>query len=242
MATTMLDHALAYAAAGLPVLALRPRAKEPATPHGKDDATTDPTTITRWWSRNPNCNIGLRPPEGMLVVDIDPRNGGDLTLRERLPKTWTAETGSGGLHLWFRAAGRRWRSCLADGVDLKWSAGYLVAAPSVHPSGGVYRWLNQAPIALAPGWLLSKATRPLPPPPQPFTGTVGGREAGLVAAVAGAVEGARNGVLYWAARRALESGAYQEIRHAIADAARSAGLSEREVENTLRSAERGAAA
>ena len=236
-----LDHALGYARAGLPVLALKPRSKEPATAHGKDDATTDTDTITRWWSRNPQFNVGLRPPPGMLVVDIDPRNSGDLSLREQLPETWTAETGSGGLHIWLRAPGDRWRSTLTEGIDLKWSAGYLVAPPSVHPNGQQYQWLNRAPVALAPGWLLHQAVRPKPPPPQPFTGTVGRREAGLVSAVAEAGEGTRNGVLYWAARRALESGAYQALRDTLADAARSTGLSDREVETTLRSAERGAA-
>lgn len=239
---TMLDHALAYAAAGLPVLALRPRMKEPATTHGKDDATTDADTITRWWNHQPHSNIGLRPCPGMIVVDIDPRNGGDLSLRHQLPETWTAETGSGGLHIWLRAPGNRWRSTLAEGVDLKTSTGYLVAPPSVHPNGNAYRWLNRAPIAYAPAWLIDKATRPKPPPPRPFLGTVGRREAGLVAAVAEATENRRNNVLYWAARRALESGAYQEIRETLADAARSTGLTDREVETTLRSAERGGVA
>ena len=238
----MRDHALAYAAAGIPVLPLKPREKVPATAHGKDDATTDVDTITRWWSRNPNYNIGLRPTSGLLVVDIDPRNGGDMSLRDRLPDTWTAKTGSGGLHIWLRASGDRWRSTLGEGIDLKTSAGYLVAPPSVHPSGQVYGWLNTAPIATAPGWLLSAAVRPKPPPPQSFTGTVGRREVGLVTAVAEATENCRNNILYWAARRALDSGSFLEIRATLADAARSTGLSEREIENTLRSAERGAAA
>jgi Bifunctional DNA primase/polymerase, N-terminal len=240
--TQMLDHAAGYAAAGIAVLALKPRTKVPATEHGKDDATTDTETITRWWTRNPRCNIGLRPSPGILVVDIDPRNGGDLGIAERLPETWTAETGSGGLHIWLRATAGPWRSTLAQGIDLKTAAGYLVAPPSVHPSGNPYRWLNREPIAYAPGWLIAQATRPKPPPSQPFTDTAGRREAGLVAAVAEAAEGARNGVLYWAARRALEFGTYQHIRGSLADAARSAGLTDREIDTTLRSAERGHAA
>ncbi|MDO0977177.1 bifunctional DNA primase/polymerase [Mycolicibacterium frederiksbergense] len=237
----MLDHALAYAAAGIPVLALKTRSKAPATAHGKDDATTDADTIARWWTRNPHSNIGLRPTTEMLVVDVDPRNGGDMSLLDRLPETWTAETGSGGLHIWLRAGGQRLRSTLTEGVDLKTTTGYLVAPPSIHPNGNVYRWLNRAPIAHAPGWLLDKAARPKPPPPQPFNGTAGRREDGLIAAVAEANEGARNGVLYWAACRAVESGAYRQIRDAIADAARSAGLSDREIDATLQSAERRAA-
>jgi hypothetical protein len=237
-----LDHALAYAAAGIPVLPLKPRSKIPATAHGKDDATTDPDLITRWWGRQPRCNIGLRPPDGIVVVDVDPRNGGDVSIKDRLPETWTAETGSGGLHIWLRVPGGPLRSSLAEGIDLKTSSGYLVAAPSVHPNGSPYRWLNHSPIAYAPGWLRQQASRPKPPPPQPFTGTVGAREAGLVRAVAEATEGSRNDILYWAACRALETGAYDHIRDSLADAARSAGLSDRSVEATLQSAERGTAA
>ena len=233
-----LTHALAYAAADLPVLPLRTRAKEPATRHGKDDATTDPDQIRDWWSRHPHHNIGIRPPTGILVVDVDPRNGGDLTLRGRLPRTWTAETGSGGLHIWLRAHPRAWRSTLAEGVDLKTQTGYLVAPPSIHPNGQPYRWTNQAPIAHAPGWLLDRATRPKPPPPQPFTGTAGSRESGLINTVARAEGGSRNRVLYWAARRALETGSYRHIRDDLAEAARATGLPDREIENTLRSAEK----
>lgn len=45
---TFLDHALAYARAGLRVLPLRPGQKVPATKHGKDDATTNPDVIRGW--------------------------------------------------------------------------------------------------------------------------------------------------------------------------------------------------
>lgn len=236
------SHAVGYARAGIPVLPLKSGTKVPATAHGKDDATTDTTVIERWWKQHPRHNIGLRPPTGVLVVDVDPRNGGDLGIAARLPETWTAETGSGGLHIWLRAHGGPWRATLAEGIDLKTSTGYVVAPPSLHPNGNRYRWLNNAPIAYAPGWLRQQATRPKPPPPQPFNGTAGSREDGLLRAVAGASENSRNKVLYWAARRALESGAYQHIRDALAAAARATGLPEREIEQTLRSAEKAVAA
>ena len=51
--TEFIDHALAYVAAGLPVLPLRERGKEPATRHGKDDATLDPEQVRDWWIRHP---------------------------------------------------------------------------------------------------------------------------------------------------------------------------------------------
>src|SRR5688500_18269260 len=57
------------------------RGKHPRTKHGHNDATTDEKTIRQWWSQWPNANIGIRTGEvsNLLVVDIDPRNGGDRT-------------------------------------------------------------------------------------------------------------------------------------------------------------------
>ena len=36
--------------------------------------------IKRWWSRWPNANIGALVGDGLVVVDIDPRNGGRDTV------------------------------------------------------------------------------------------------------------------------------------------------------------------
>src|SRR5580693_10672950 len=52
--------------------------KHPRTRHGFKDATTDRTKITDFWKKWPDANIAI--PTGaassLLVVDIDPRNGG----------------------------------------------------------------------------------------------------------------------------------------------------------------------
>jgi len=53
--------------------------------------------------QHPDANIGLRPPVGTVVVDVDPRAGGASALVELtrphggLVPTWTAYTGGGGL-------------------------------------------------------------------------------------------------------------------------------------------------
>src|SRR5699024_860989 len=73
-----LQAALDLAKQGLEVLPLVPRGKAPACAHGKDDATRDTAQIHDWWTRMPNANIGVRPTEGMVVIDIDPRSGGSL--------------------------------------------------------------------------------------------------------------------------------------------------------------------
>lgn len=55
-------------------------------------------------------------------------------------------------------------SRVGEGIDAKGCGGYVVAPPSIHPSGAVYRWLNDAPIVAAPVWLIELArTRPQKP-------------------------------------------------------------------------------
>lgn len=244
MTESMMGHALAYAAAGLPVLPLLPGRKEPACPHGKDDATPDTEQITRWWTARPECNIGVRPPVGIVVLDVDTQHGGPAELAKLtarfgpLPDTWTARTGQGGQHIWLRADGP-FRGKLCPGVDLKTHTGYLVVPPSVHPNGNTYQWLNRQPIHYAPAWL-----RPLLSPPAPtvtrraFGWLYGGAGSALVAAVAQAPTGQRNHMLFWAACRAINEGSYPALRRQLSDAATAAGLPGAEIENTLKSAEK----
>lgn len=238
------DHALAYARAGLSVLPLRARDKTPATKHGKDDASTDLDAISRWWARHPDHNIGIRPDAGLVVLDVDPRNGGDESLaelekaNEALPQTWTCRTGSGGLHIWLRAAGP-FRGQLCQGVDLKSNSGYLVVPPSVHPNGQTYSWINNLPVAHAPAWLRPMLTPPSPPTRTASNPAESGRD-GLVEFVATAQEGNRNSALFWAASRAASEGTLPAMTAQLVAAAVSNGLSEREAQNTIRSAERSA--
>jgi len=66
----------------------------------------------------------------------------------------------------------------------------------------------------------------------------GPRSVGHLAAwLAGQQEGNRNGALFWAATRACEAGDYAALA-AIAEAARDAGLSDREITATVKSARR----
>ena len=226
----IVDHAVAYAKAGLSVLPLHARGKTPATRHpGKDDATTDTMRISSWWARHPDHNIGVRPPRGTVVLDVDPRNSGDAALAElvsrhdRLPETWTCCTGSGGVISGCALRGRSGGGCVT-GMDLKSNAGYLVVPPSIHPNGQPYRWANALPVAHAPAWL-----RPMPtPPPAPTRSTPsspGGRD-GLVDFVATAAEGNRNGGPVLGCLRAAAEGTLPAMTAQLVAAAVNNGLPE----------------
>lgn len=170
-AMSFADAALALAASGFAVFPLQPRSKEPYPgSRGFADATTEPARIRAWWGAAPESNVGLRPPPGVLVVDVDPRNGGDVALREleaaghSLPDTLTARTGGGGLHAYYRVPpDLAWPKEAAPGIDLKGHRSYVLAAPSVHPdTGKLYEWLTPLgmPIAEAPAWLVAKGYVP----------------------------------------------------------------------------------
>jgi hypothetical protein len=168
------NAALDYADRGWKVIPLRARGKEPLgslVPHGKDDATDDLVQVLRWWTEVPRANVGIVcGPSGLVVIDVDPRSGGDDSLHElerrlgRLPETVSAETGGGGWHYVFRHPGVDLVGVAAPGLDVK-DRGYIVASPSIHPSGRSYAWdlePDDVPLADLPhAWV--DALRPARP-------------------------------------------------------------------------------
>jgi hypothetical protein len=247
--------ALTYAARGLTVVALhwpeagecscrrrecRSQGKHPLLPRGKDDATADPDVITSWWRQWPQANVGVRPPAGVVVLDVDPRHRGasallDLTRRDGpLTPTLTAATGGRGLHIWYRYHGPT--RAFAAGIDVKTNSGYLVAPPSVHLTGTPYQWLTTLPIAPAPRWLRPLLCGVTPVPP---LGRGPGRaREGLVRLVETAPEGNRNSALFWAACRVHEQGDDPTLLEDLIRAAVSNGLPEREARAAAASAAR----
>ncbi len=152
----LLDDALNLAAHGVEVFPVG-LDKSPRTPHGFKDATTDPETIASWsWD---DVLIAASIAPGELVVDVDPRNGGDATMAAlvnahgTLPRTSRVKTRSGGDHFYFTIPeGLDLRGTLGPGIDVKRPGkGYVV----VPPSEG-YEWVSAAPMAEAPAWLIDE--------------------------------------------------------------------------------------
>ena len=167
MTSRFLEAALRYAARGWPVFPLAPRSKIPLRgSRGFKDATTDTEVITKWWREHPTANIGIATgPSSFVALDIDPRNGGLQTIDElqarygELPPTIVSVTGGGGRHHLFRCPdGLRCsgEGGLGNGVERKAEGGYVVAPPSIHPSGQPYRWdhgPDEQDLAPMPKWV-----------------------------------------------------------------------------------------
>jgi hypothetical protein len=100
--------------------------------------------VRRWFDKKPYANIGIVTGEvsGIVVVDADGEAGVAELERWGYPTTWTARSGSGGVHAYFRYPGYPVRNRKIQGIgDLLANGGYIVAPPSRHVSGGSYEWL-----------------------------------------------------------------------------------------------------
>lgn len=250
---SMLDCALRYATKWA-VFPCKPGAKVPACEHGCKDATRDAEQIRRWWTAMPEANIGIAtgPASGIFVLDVDGDEGLEalVDIGEGIPGTLTQATPSGGLHLVFAYPAEVGNSArkLGPCLDTRGAGGYIVAAPSVHPNGGVYRWANRGEPQSVPGWLI-RLIRQAPAKPKPLRAvdddTKRNRyvQAALereVADVAAAVPGTRNPTLNVAAynlgtlvgAHALD--AETAWSHLLAATA-ACGLPEREARKTITS-------
>jgi len=197
MTETVHAHALRYAGLGLAVLPLnRPvdrdgrlrcscgkavctsPAKHPVgrlAPRGLLDASRDPNLLTTWFERERwNVGIATGAVSGIVVLDIDPRHGGDEALavleaeHGPLPPTWRFLTGGGGEHIVFRHPGGTVRNSagrIGPGIDVRGDGGCIVAPPSLHISGRPYaisvdHHPDEVALAPLPHWLLNLLTEP----------------------------------------------------------------------------------
>jgi putative DNA primase/helicase len=165
----LLGEALRLARLGYPVFPCRADRKEPATPHGVLDATTDETTIRTWWSRWPDANVALATGRGLVAIDVDvgaawPTQSERESIRQLRPPL--ARTPRGGWHIFFRVpGGHSWRnsaSRLAEHVDVRAEGGYVLVSPS-RTEHGRYVWVRPllplAELPEPPGWLVSELDR-----------------------------------------------------------------------------------
>lgn len=157
------DFALFHLVAGFEIFPLQPKSKFPYKgSSGFKDATNDKAKVERWWSIAPMSNIGVRVPQDVVVVDLDPRNGADeeftFNVLRGLPRdtfTVTSGRGDGGKHFYYKlpegAPKIKDHIKILPGVDFRAQGkGYLLGFGSIHPdTGNSYEW-NQKPFKYVP--------------------------------------------------------------------------------------------
>lgn len=146
----MLPAALKWLDMGFAVFPLQPRGKEPLIgSRGFKDATRDAGKVRKWWSREPDMNIGLAlgsASGGVFAFDFDIKDDADgldalneFELASPLPDTLTLRTGSGGVHILYRSPKHIAPSVNPElAIDVRGDGSYIVAPPSIHPNGNAY--------------------------------------------------------------------------------------------------------
>ena len=150
---SVLQAANLYAELGWHVLPLKPRNKKPihsktGTDHA-EAATTDPETIHSWFSEHPEWNVGIAlGPSRLSVIDVDGPEGHEalLGIERNNDVRFSVELSvftARGFHLylpWPKNAERPEKKILGPKLELLAAGQLVVAPPSVHPSGHIYRW------------------------------------------------------------------------------------------------------
>jgi hypothetical protein len=130
------EQALSLAQCGIPVFPCKnrpgqPDDKRPDTRHGFLDATADVELVELgWWGSDQLIGVPTGTASGISIIDIDPRNGGNVWYCENAHRlvTRTHETRSGGKHLLYRHNGliKNSAGLIAPGVDTRGDGGYVI--------------------------------------------------------------------------------------------------------------------
>jgi len=133
--------------------------KHPRLIKGVKGATVEESKIRNWWNIWPQANVAVATGD-IVCLDVDPRNGGDASLRRLFQKVPTIRTRSHvvasgtGVHLYFKKPDVKWRPShlLSEqkGIDVRAKGHYCIAAPSLHISGRRYQVVKDRSSDLQP--------------------------------------------------------------------------------------------
>lgn len=167
---TKKEIALSLLARGWAVIPLYPKSKIAAikwTEYQKRLPT--PAEVEAWWTIEPDHNIGIitGPISGIIVGDVDPRNGGSVQEMQRdAPSPFVVTTPGGGAHFYFRhPGGRCQKGKPRPGIDRQSDGCYVVAAGSYVETAtyaGEYHQLSEGDLPEAPTWLIGEPEAAVP--------------------------------------------------------------------------------
>lgn len=260
----MLKTALAYLSYKWSIFPLCPMSKVPALRKWQQFQTTRPTEalVKAWWTNTPGFNIALATGaiSCIVVADCDTPEAVARYMSHKDYKPTLAVVTGQGMHFYHHAPGFRVNNAvrLLPDLDIRGDGGYVVAPPSVHPSGKRYHWYKRDLIQPLPGYILelvkTKENMRSAPRPNTFTAPKArsvtpqqGYLSRQCDRIASAPEGERNNCLYVGAIMAghivRDGGLTRSAAESrLFSAGIAAGLGEQEVAKTIKSGiERGLA-
>lgn len=148
-----------YLERGLLPIPMHPGRKEPAYKwkHMVDLKPPFGPQFNSPWVRDPRFGIGvLLKPSDLLVVDCDSEGAVAEAIGLASERCNNIVLSTHGCHMYYRRPEgcpplRRVHVGACGKIDIM-ADGYMVAPPSVHPSGHRYVWLANGPLQLAPAW------------------------------------------------------------------------------------------
>jgi hypothetical protein len=111
--------------------------------------------LDRWVGEYPGSGMAIvcGRVSRLVVLDVDPRNGGDVSMQAYPPLVRTVWTGGGGSHFYFRTGDNLPTiHGLLPGVDLQAEGSIVFAPPTIHPSGERYKWVGHM-LREVPAWV-----------------------------------------------------------------------------------------
>ena len=147
-----LEYALSYVSYGLSVIPLKPGEKVPLI-EWKQYQKEPPaiTEVQKWFKDNDN-NIAIvcgKVSKNLVVIDFDDTEVYekfmkelDAELKDIIENTWLVKTGKG-YHIYLRVnTDKPVKTGKLPKIDIKGEGGYVVAPPSLHPSGKHYEFVR----------------------------------------------------------------------------------------------------
>lgn len=152
------EAAASYLARGWQAIPVKQGTKEPAVKF-KQLATADyPSHNFDWfWQHQTQAGVAiLMRPSGLLVVDCDSRGAVLEAIRNTPEPCNNIVLSTKGAHFYYRRPAdtpplRTVKRGASQAIDIL-ADGYMVAPPSVHPSGHRYEWAATGPLQDAPDW------------------------------------------------------------------------------------------
>ena len=177
---TPLEGACFFLKSNRPIFPIVPGGKTPAIEGNREASTTSQETIANWHAalaskgtRRTPCNWGYFPSlGGETVIDLDNHAGKNgkaaltewaASLGQTFPATFTVQTPSGGLHLYFKGALAGSKDSFLPGVDVH-STGKYVVVPGSHTNAnpkrktveGWYQVIDDREPAELPTWFIEQ--------------------------------------------------------------------------------------